>query len=165
MKQSCVFGFCLFLAACASQPPLVVDDVAKPAVMPKLIPQLESSNWTESNLQEFHSKWQGTPYRLGGISKQGVDCSGFVYLAYLDIVGEKLPRTVIAQRDLGKTVPRNLLQVGDLVFFKTTNRTRHVGIYMGDETFLHASTKKGVIISSLNNPYWASKYKMAKRLH
>ncbi|WP_244325703.1 NlpC/P60 family protein [Shewanella aestuarii] len=107
----------------------------------------------------------GHALSFGGISKQGVDCSGFVYLAYLDIVGEKLPRTVIAQRDLGKTVPRNLLQVGDLVFFKTTNRTRHVGIYMGDETFLHASTKKGVIISSLNNPYWASKYKMAKRLH
>ena len=158
MKQGCVFSFCLFLAACANQPSPMVEPVTKSTVAPVL------SNWTETNLQNFHAQWQGTPYRLGGMSKQGVDCSGFVYRAYLDIVGEKLPRTVIAQRDLGTSVPREQLQVGDLVFFKTSYLTRHVGIYMGGQTFLHASTKKGVIISSLKNPYWASKYKIAKRL-
>lgn len=164
MKQGCIFIFCLFLAACASQPPPVVEPASKSITAPNTVSQVEQSNWTESNLQNFHSQWQGTPYRLGGMSKQGVDCSGFVYLAYLDIVGEKLPRTVIAQRDLGTTVSRKQLQVGDLVFFKTSFRTRHVGIYMGEQTFLHVSTKKGVIISSLKNPYWAAKYKIAKRL-
>jgi hypothetical protein len=151
----------VLLSACAAKPPVVA---LKTVVVPPML-KAEPPKWNESNLLSFHNKWKGTPYRLGGLSKNGIDCSGFVYLAYLNIVGDKLPRTVNSQRILGKEVPRNQLQMGDLVFFKTTRTVRHVGIYMGHDRFLHASTKKGVKISSLNNIYWKPRFWFAKRLN
>lgn len=158
-----VISLSVLLSACATQVPVVVvKPPEKPVIVVKQEPKLPK--WSEPNLLAYHHDWSGTPYRLGGTSKQGVDCSGFVYLAYLDIVGEKLPRSVNAQRILGKAVPREALEVGDLVFFKTGKSTRHVGIYMGDARFLHASTKKGVKISSLNNVYWKPRFWFAKRL-
>ncbi|WP_280925483.1 C40 family peptidase [Shewanella sp. ULN5] len=162
IKKLSVISLAILLSACASQAPKVVVQPAKTIVVVKEEPKLPK--WSEPNLLAYHDDWSGTPYRLGGMSKNGVDCSGFVYLAYLDIVGQKLPRTVNAQRILGKEVPRNELEIGDLVFFKTTKTARHVGIYMGDSKFLHASTKKGVKISSLNNVYWKPRYWFAKRL-
>ncbi|GGQ30689.1 NlpC/P60 family protein [Shewanella litoralis] len=152
----------VLLSACASNPPVV--QAPKPVVVPPML-KPEPPKWSESNLLSFHDQWKGTPYRLGGLSRNGIDCSGFVYLAYLDIVGSKLPRSVNAQRILGKEVPRSELVIGDLVFFKTGRTARHVGIYMGQDKFLHASTKKGVKISSLNNVYWKPRYWFAKRLN
>jgi hypothetical protein len=151
----------LLLSACASSPAVVI--ASKPVVVPTML-KPEPPKWSESNLLSFHNQWKGTPYRLGGLNRNGVDCSGFVYLAYLNIVGDKLPRTVNSQRILGKEIPRNQLKTGDLVFFKTTRTVRHVGIYMGNDRFLHASTKKGVKISSLNNIYWKPRFWFAKRL-
>jgi len=150
----------LLLSACAAKPPVVAST---PVTEVSMLKQ-QAPKWSESNLLSFHQEWKGTPYRLGGLSKNGIDCSGFVYLAYLDIVGDKLPRTVNAQRILGKDVARNQLRIGDLVFFKITRSIRHVGIYMGNDRFLHASTKKGVKISSLNNIYWKPRFWFAKRL-
>ncbi|AZG71413.1 C40 family peptidase [Shewanella livingstonensis] len=152
----------VLLSACASNPKVVV--ASKPVVIPPMLKPV-APIWSESNLLSFHDQWKGTPYRLGGLNRNGIDCSGFVYLAYLDIVGDKLPRTVNAQRILGKEVPRNQLIIGDLVFFKTGRTARHVGIYMGQDRFLHASTKKGVKISSLNNIYWKPRFWFAKRLN
>jgi cell wall-associated NlpC family hydrolase len=149
----------VLLSACAAKPPVVAPI---PVAVPPMLQQ--PPKWSESNLLSFHNEWKGTPYRLGGLSKNGIDCSGFVYLAYLNIVGDKLPRTVNAQRIMGKEVPRAQLQTGDLVFFKTTRTVHHVGIYMGNDRFLHASTKKGVKISSLNNIYWKPRFWFATRL-
>ncbi|MCE9688147.1 NlpC/P60 family protein [Shewanella sp. AS16] len=115
-------------------------------------------------LLALHEEWQGVPYRFGGSSKRGIDCSALVALALKDMLGRQLPRTVAEQRRLGKEVPRNELQSGDLLFFKTGSSSRHVGIYLDKDRFLHASTSKGVTISSLLNPYWAAKYWVAKRL-
>jgi hypothetical protein len=151
----------LLLSACASSPQVVI--APKPVVVPPMLKQA-APKWSESSLLSFHNQWKGTPYRLGGLSRNGVDCSGFVYLAYLNIVGNKLPRTVNSQGTLGKDVPRSQLQTGDLVFFKTTRTVHHVGIYMGNDRFLHASTKKGVKISSLNNIYWKPRFWFAKRI-
>lgn len=153
----------LFLTACASQPPIVATKSVVKYVPPKPVPKVVDT-WSESNLKAFHNDWRGTPYRLGGMSRRGVDCSGFVYLAYLNIVGDKLPRTVNEQGELGEIVPRRQLEIGDLVFFKTNRTVRHVGIYVGNDNFLHASTKKGVKISSMNNVYWKPRYWFAKRL-
>lgn len=162
IKKLSLISLSVLLSACATQVPVTVVKPPPKPVIVKAEPRLPK--WSEPNLLAYHQDWAGTPYRLGGMSKQGVDCSGFVYLAYLDIVGEKLPRSVNAQRVLGKEVPREALEVGDLVFFKTGKSARHVGIYMGDARFLHASTKKGVKISSLNNEYWKPRFWFAKRL-
>lgn len=112
----------------------------------------------------FHREWKGVPYRYGGMSKRGVDCSAFVYLAYKDIIGKHLPRTTADQSSVGSKVSKRNLKMGDLVFFKTGWSTRHVGIYLSDSNFLHASTSQGVMISTLDNSYWRSKYWQSRRL-
>lgn len=117
-----------------------------------------------SALLEQYEDWKGTRYQYGGMSRSGVDCSGFVYLTYQNKLGQSVPRTTLQQARVGVPVSRHALQVGDLVFFKTGDKDRHVGIFLGDSRFLHASTSKGVTISNLNNRYWASNYWMAKRV-
>jgi lipoprotein Spr/probable lipoprotein NlpC len=124
----------------------------------------KSSNTTESKLYAQYQSWQGTPYQLGGLSKKGIDCSGFVYLTFKDKFGVKLPRTTATQVKRGKRIYIGQLQAGDLIFFKTGWKTRHVGIYLSDGRFLHASTSKGVIISRLDNVYWKKKYWRAQRI-
>lgn len=115
-------------------------------------------------LRQEYSNWQGTPYRLGGNSKRGIDCSALVQNIYRDSFNIALPRTTDIQAKQGYLVYRNQLQIGDLVFFKTSWTTRHVGIYIGNGEFIHASTSNGVITSSLNNVYWKTRYWQAKRI-
>jgi cell wall-associated NlpC family hydrolase len=109
-------------------------------------------------------EWQGVRYREGGLSKRGVDCSGFVYLTYLQRFGIRLPRTTGGQAAIGTPVRSNQLRPGDLVFFKTAWKTRHVGIYFGNRQFIHASTSNGVMASSLENPYWSRAFWKAVRV-
>lgn len=115
-------------------------------------------------LHDFYANWQGTPYRSGGMSQRGIDCSAFTYLAYRNLFTIDLPRTVSEQAGKGKKVPRNALKPGDLVFFKTGIFQKHVGIYMEDFSFMHVSTIRGVMISRLDDDYWRNKYWKSKRL-
>ncbi len=115
-------------------------------------------------LHAQYNNWKGTPYRLGGLSKKGIDCSGFVYLTFKQHFGITLPRTTKGQVKQGDKIALRKLKSGDLVFFKTGWRSRHVGIYIGNGKFLHASTSKGVIISKLDNVYWKKKYWRAQRV-
>lgn len=115
-------------------------------------------------LQDFYTNWQGTPYRHGGMSQRGIDCSAFTYLAYRNLFTIDLPRTVSEQASRGQKIPRNALKPGDLVFFKTGLFQKHVGIYMEDLSFMHVSTIKGVMISRLDDDYWRNKYWKSKRL-
>jgi len=103
--------------------------------------------------------------KFGGMSKRGVDCSGFVYLTYRSKFGIDLPRTTDLQSSVGKKIARNNLQAGDLVFFKTGFFRKHVGIYVEDRKFMHASASRGVMVSSLDEEYWADSYWMAKRIY
>ena len=114
-------------------------------------------------LYSQHRTWQGTPYHLGGLSRKGVDCSGFVYLTFLNRLDIRLPRSTEGQSRVGLRVPVTELEPGDLVFFHT-GRYRHVGIYLQDSKFLHVSTHAGVRISSLNSEYWSRTYWQARRI-
>jgi len=111
-----------------------------------------------------HDEWQGTPYEYGGTSLYGVDCSGFIFRTFKDKLGLVLPRTTAEQAKLGQSVARSKLKAGDLVFFKTAKKVRHVGIYTENNQFIHASSSKGVMISSLDNSYWSPRFWMARRL-
>ncbi|TNH03594.1 NlpC/P60 family protein [Testudinibacter sp. TR-2022] len=122
--------------------------------------------YTMAQLSEQQYQWGGTPYILGGNSQRGVDCSGFVMRTFADRFDISLPRTTAAQAKEGVYIERGDLQTGDLVFFKTGRGPNgyHVGIYVKDDQFLHASTKGGVIYSSLNSTYWKKAYWQARRV-
>lgn len=123
-----------------------------------------SSSPIAQQLHAHYQEWEGTPYRLGGVTTNGVDCSGFVYRAYRDRFNLLLPRTTINQIRAGYRVSKAELSIGDLVFFKTSYKTRHVGIYVGKGKFMHASSSQGVTISHLSNPYWKKHYWFAKHI-
>jgi cell wall-associated NlpC family hydrolase len=87
-----------------------------------------------------------------------------VYITYLEKLEIELPRTTELQSRVGNEIQRSELRAGDLVFFKTSPKVRHVGMYIEEDTFLHASTKKGVKISRLSNYYWRKKYWHSRRV-
>jgi cell wall-associated NlpC family hydrolase len=123
----------------------------------------------EQRLRAHVEPWRGTPYKIGGTSKAGVDCSAFTRAVFEAAFRHALPRTAEEQERLGERVDRKQLRTGDLVFFRTQGmgpffRSRHVGVYLGGGEFAHASGKKGVTISRLDDYYWNKKYATARRL-
>lgn len=107
----------------------------------------------------------GVPYRYGGNTKNGVDCSGLTCNVYDSAVKKKLPRSTKEQYQTGSPVMKSQLQFGDLVFFNTTGRKpSHVGIYIEDDLFVHASVVSGVTISSLESTYYKNRYVGARRV-
>jgi cell wall-associated NlpC family hydrolase len=137
------------LSACGSSP-----KVAPPVESVSIAPAIQTDPLL-TKLYQHHEKWHGTPYRIGGNSRAGIDCSGFVQVTYRDVLGINLPRTTTQQFRSGPHVSRADLQTGDLVFFR---HGRHVGIYLEDHKFLHASTSRGVMISDIRNSYWTRHY-------
>ena len=104
------------------------------------------------------SQWLGVPYRIGGTSKRGVDCSGFTSAIYKTVYRKNLKRNSDDQRKKDcRKIKKRKLKEGDLVFFHNGKKKKvatHVGIYLKDRKFIHASTSKGVIISNLDEEYW-----------
>lgn len=89
---------------------------------------------------------------------------GFVQRTFREQFGLELPRSTYEQQEMGKSVSRSNLRTGDLVLFRAGSTGRHVGIYIGNNQFVHASTSSGVIISSMNEPYWKKRYNEARRV-
>jgi len=152
----------LSLAACGGVAPRPVEPANEGFTVQHQT--LETRQALLDRLYQQHQAWQGTPYRLGGQSRQGIDCSGFVQLTYHTQVGVTLPRTTAQQARVGQPVPISDLTTGDLVFFKFYGKTRHVGIYLEQNRFLHASKSSGVMISPLDAPYWQAAYWRSRRV-
>lgn len=114
-------------------------------------------------IQEFR-RWEGAPYRLGGNSRRGVDCSAFVQIVLKDAYGMAIPRTTREQMQHGRRIPPASARLGDLVFFQTGRTTYHVGILMRGDFFMHASTSRGVTIDRLGEPYWSERLIQARRI-
>jgi len=118
-----------------------------------------------SRMMREISKYMGVPYKLGGQDVKGMDCSGYTMTVFKNSINKPLPRTSAEQFRLGRPVSRDGLQFGDLVFFNTTGESAsHVGIYIGDDLFAHASVSLGVTISSLQSTYFDKRYEGAKRI-
>jgi len=128
--------------------------------------RLANSRQVQQILGDQLIKWRGTPYRYGGLSRNGIDCSGFVYRTFRERFGIQLPRTTRQQSEIGAKISKKDLLPGDLVFFKTGwgEGGLHVGIYDTKNQFIHASTSRGVMRSSLNNVYWRKVFWQARRL-
>jgi cell wall-associated NlpC family hydrolase len=117
-----------------------------------------------TSLQQYFNRWQGTPYKYGGLTKSGIDCSGFIYLAFRNVYGQELPRSTELQAKTGTPVSQKNLTIGDLVFFRTGFKQRHAGIYIGQGKFIHASSSRGVTTSQLNSNYWQKHYWKSRRV-
>jgi len=118
----------------------------------------------ERRIIEEYQRWKGARHKMGGTGRKGLDCSGFVKVVYWNAFDIELPRTTKAQVKRGKPVRINDLQSGDLVFFRPPQYGRHVGIYLSQSKFVHASKKKGVTVSRIDPSYWERYYWTARRI-
>lgn len=119
-----------------------------------------------SALTSAINSWLGVPYRYGGMSKKGTDCSGFVTLIYRQVYNIDIPRSSKEQARNGKRVfSLRSARPGDLVFFRTSRfkGINHVGIYIGDNRFAHASLKNGVVYSNLTDKYYSRHFVGTRR--
>ena len=110
--------------------------------------------------------WLGTPYLFGGTSRRAIDCSAFVRQMYRSIADIMLPRTAHEQYNTGAKVKREDLEFGDLIFFHTREEVyvSHVGLYLGDNLFAHASSRYGVTVSSLESKYYNDRFIGGRRM-
>ena len=152
---------CLTISGCSTAPPANPVSLKTP---PNAVNLADRSHVKQKLISQYHH-WKGVKYRMGGLSRDGIDCSGFVYRTYREQLGISIPRSTENQARIGKPVSRGQLSSGDLVFFKTGFKARHVGIYVGDGRFVHASTSNGVMLSGLEDYYWRDRFWHARRLH
>ncbi len=167
-----LFTSLIFAAGCggssAVTSPEATRRVARPAHVPQAAragkPSGRALHRREAKLRREVKHWEGVPYRYGGEDRRGIDCSAFVRRLYDDVLDHWLPRSTAQQVQKGVDVGRNELQTGDLVFFRTSTKSRHVGIYLSEGEFAHASTSQGVTISHLDEAYWQRAYWTSRRL-
>jgi len=154
-----VMGLLAVLAAgCATTPE------PEPADIPEKVSVSNEVQRREQILRTEVRSWLGTPHRMGGLNRRGIDCSGLAVRLYRDLFGIQLPRTTRAQMRAGRLVARGKLRPGDLVFFKPVTKYHHVGIFIGRGEFVHTSTHQGVMISRLDDDFWRSCYLTGRRL-
>jgi cell wall-associated NlpC family hydrolase len=123
------------------------------------------SNLDQARMMREISKMMGVSYKLGGEDDHGIDCSAYTMHVYKNSIGKALPRSSREQFTMGIPVTYDDLKFGDLVFFNTTGEVAsHVGIYLGDDLFAHASVSLGVTISSLESFYYKQRYEGARRI-
>ena len=144
----------IIIGGCAAAPPSPSQTGIAEAENRQIVQALRS---------EIQS-WLGTPHRLGGINHRGIDCSGLVVVVYDTLFDLQLPRTTGDLIRIGQPVDREHLMGGDLVFFMPGYKSRHVGIYLGNGEFAHASTSSGVIISRLDDGFWRGCYVTGRRV-
>jgi len=118
----------------------------------------------ERLLREEIKLWIDTPHAMGGKSYAGIDCSAFVMTIYDKLFGIMLPRDTENQVAIGVSIDKHELKPGDLVFFKPPRIRRHVGIYLSNGEFVHTSSRKGVTISRIDDPYWDKSYWTSRRI-
>lgn len=167
MGKAAIILIGIFLTGCVSTAPQGTSLIQ--ATLVKTDTSLVSTHTTGAShlataLRETADTWAGTPHVWGGSSKEGIDCSALVQTVYKDLLHVDIPRTTALQSKVGEFVPLAHLQVGDLVFYRINRRTRHVGIYVGENEFMHASKSNGVTLSSLDDKYWQNRFWMVRRV-
>lgn len=105
-------------------------------------------------LYKFIDDWEGTKYKMGGLNRNGIDCSGLVHILYKDVYQKEIPRNTSRQVEIIKRKYENQLKEGDLVFFDYDGKAfSHVGVFLQNGYYVHASTRRGVMVQKLKDPY------------
>ncbi len=165
--------FCTFLATAQAQTADAKKDAVKTEDPDNLISGYLSqvmgvalSATSNLKLYQFIYDWIGTPYRFGGSSRKGIDCSAFTKEIYSKVFNTVIQRNSREIFSMTTPVNREDLKEGDLVFFKIKSRSiTHVGVYLGNNRFAHASTTRGVSLSSLDEPYYKRYFYKGGRLN
>lgn len=160
MKYLCALLLLLLLNACGTNR----QEAALPGVP---VMQQHSDETRMNNLAIYAMSLYDTPYQYGGMSRSyGFDCSGFVQYVFQNSLGLMLPRTSAEMGRIGMPLNTSQLKPGDLVFFNTTRSPNsHVGIFIGENRFVHApKTGKAIMLTSLNDKYWSVRYNGARRI-
>ncbi|MFN3554388.1 MAG: C40 family peptidase [Bacteroidales bacterium] len=111
------------------------------------------------------ASWMGTPYRAGGTTRAGADCSGFVKMVYRAVYNIDLDRVTVHMAQNSSRVNKRNLREGDLVFFRINGRKiSHVGIYLSNNKFIHASTSRGVMVNDLDEAYYSQRFAFGGRV-
>ncbi|MBE0621624.1 MAG: C40 family peptidase [Burkholderiales bacterium] len=160
-----LIGFlCFHLSGCAIWPERLLEAEIEPATA--TAPVINATD-RASNVALQALAHLGTPYRAGGLSPQtGFDCSGLVVYVYRESAGLALPRNTLDLSHLGEPIERGALRPGDLIFYNTQRREySHVGIYLGEDRFIHAPSSGGEVrVENLNADYWTRRYSGARRV-
>ncbi|NLD99562.1 MAG: C40 family peptidase [Fibrobacter sp.] len=137
----------------------------EPAIQQNSLNTINKNHITDEQLLKAVSSYIGTPYKYGGMDRRGLDCSGFVCCVFRDVLDVKLPHNSFELYKMGTSVSVRRAIQGDLVFFRGRRRIiDHVGIYLGDGKFVHASTNRGVIYSELSQDYYKSHFAGIRRI-
>ncbi|PST83221.1 hydrolase [Pedobacter yulinensis] len=143
----------LFLASCGARRQPVTSNT-RAALAADAMARIDNKE-----LYRFINHWTGVRYRLGGLDKSGVDCSGFAYLLQKQIYGKELPRRSRDQAGVINRKSPSHLKEGDLVFFSFGGKdVDHVGVYLNNGFFVHASTTRGVVVDDLNLPAYQNAF-------
>lgn len=125
---------------------------------------VEANALANGQLYMFVDDWMGVPYKWAGNDKNGVDCSGFVGQVFKNVYTKDLERSATKMVDQCEIIKKEELKEGDLVFFDISDKNSHVGIYLANQKFIHASSSKGVMISDLTQSYWVKYWGRAGRV-
>ncbi len=167
MRYKCTLLILLlyYFSACTSSKHVVHSNNTAPLSHNKQAPR-----YTANKIIEYSKTFEGTKYKYGGTDRKGLDCSGLVYLAYQS-QNIKIPRVSYAMATQGKAIALKNVIKGDLLFFKTTKsakRINHVAlvtqVQQGLISFIHATSSRGVIVSTLSQPYWKKAFVEARRM-
>ncbi len=150
----------LLLSGCKSSKPSVRPGKDTPYIG-GLSFNPEKLSGEDKRIVEEALTWLGTPYRYGGSDYSGTDCSGLTMKVYFKALGLSIPRNSAQQQKFCQSIKKGALTTGDLLFFATgkdKKKVSHVGLYLGDGQFIHASASRGVIISNVNERYYTTNY-------
>jgi len=151
-----IIAFLLFFSACSTR--------GIPSYNRTIAPSYKSDNHTTALLYKEYEKYTHTRYQYGGQSTNGIDCSALVQAVYKNSFHKKIPRTTKNQAKIGYRVDKKDAKPGDIILFKTGYNVRHSGIIIEKGKFLHSSTKKGVIITDIEKPYYTKRYWQIRRV-